>query len=362
MNPDGSEQQFLTRSAAEDLSPQASPAHRAMEGRPIAYHSMAQDEPNVVQIWRMNADGTDAIKLTAEADDSASPQWSFDGGNITFDTLRDGNLESYVMDSDGHHPTNLTNSPEIAEGFPSWSHDGSRIVFNSDADGDDEIFVMDADGGSPVQLTENSASDNIPRVSPDGKRVLFVSNRDDNWEVYIMDIDGSNQVNLSNTPEHELSANWSPDGSKIVFASERDGYAQIYEMEPDGSNVRRLTFNSARDTYPAYSADGSQIVFTSDRGRHPGDLRNERRRDQSGADYRRQPPRRPADLEARRRGVGVCASLDRGRTRTYICSGASIPMRRRHRPRTMADAFTSLSLALVMASSPGSLETTRHCW
>ena len=177
-----------------------------------------------------------------------------------------------------------------------------------------------------------------------------------------MEIDGSNQVNLSNTPEHELSANWSPDGSKIVFASERDGYAQIYEMEPDGSNVRRLTFNSARGHVPGLLSRRLADCVHVRQGRHPGDLRNERRRDQSGADYRRQPPRRPAGLEARRRGVGVCASLGRGRTRTYICSGASIPMRRRHRPRTMADAFTSLSLALVMASSPGSLETTRHCW
>ena len=49
-------------------------------------------------------------------------------------------------------------------------------------------------------------------------------------------------------------------------------------------------------------------------------------------------------------------------TPCYICSGASMPMRRRHRPRVMAAAFTSLRRALVRASSPGVVETTRHCW
>jgi len=41
-------------------------------------------------------------------------------GKIAFASDRDGNWEVYVMDADGSHQTQLTNSP-ANEGHPSWS-------------------------------------------------------------------------------------------------------------------------------------------------------------------------------------------------------------------------------------------------
>ena len=76
MNPDGSGRTPLAQRSGVDLSPQASLAYKALEGQPIAYHSMAPNQPNIVQVWRMNADGTDTIQLTDLAESSASPQWS----------------------------------------------------------------------------------------------------------------------------------------------------------------------------------------------------------------------------------------------------------------------------------------------
>ena len=69
-------------------------------------------------------------------------------GKIIFASDRDGNKEIYVMDADGSNATRLTNN-STREYYPSWSPDGSKIAFVSDRDGgtdaSKEIYVMDTD-------------------------------------------------------------------------------------------------------------------------------------------------------------------------------------------------------------------------
>ena len=65
---------------------------------------------------------------------------------IAFSSTRDGNLEIYVMDADGNNLIRLTNHPEH-DYQPSWSPDGGRIAFVSDRNGGiKQIYVMDSNG------------------------------------------------------------------------------------------------------------------------------------------------------------------------------------------------------------------------
>ena len=86
-------------------------------------------------------------------------------GRIAFVSDRDGNVEIYVMDADGSNLTNLTNNPAY-DWLPVWSPDGSRIAFVSDRDGNWEIYVVDADGSNLTNLTNNPADDLLPAWSP----------------------------------------------------------------------------------------------------------------------------------------------------------------------------------------------------
>ena len=49
----------------------------------------------------MSADGADPVRLTASPGYDENPSWSPDGRRIAFDSMRDGNLEIYVMNADG---------------------------------------------------------------------------------------------------------------------------------------------------------------------------------------------------------------------------------------------------------------------
>jgi Tol biopolymer transport system component len=192
-------------------------------------------------------------------------------GQIAFASDRDnGNLEIYVMNADGTNPVRLTNH-EARDLFPAWSPDGTKIAFTSDRDnGNAELYVMNADGTNPVRLTTHEADDLAPAWSPDGTKIAFTSERDGNLEIYVMNADGTNTVRLTDHPERDAEPDWSPDGTKIAFWSERDGNSEIYVMNADGTNPTNLTddpeLDPELDAEPAWSPDGTKIAFWSTRG------------------------------------------------------------------------------------------------
>ena len=63
----------------------------------------------------------------------------------------DGDLEIYVVNADGTDVRQLTDN-DNQDFFPSWSPDGAAIVFSSDRNGAVELFLMDAAGGNQRPL------------------------------------------------------------------------------------------------------------------------------------------------------------------------------------------------------------------
>ena len=256
MNADGTNQVRLTNNPANDESPTWSPDRSR-----IAFASQ-RDGNN--EIYVMNADGTNQVRLTNNNAAENSLVWSPNGSKIAFRSERDGNFEIYVMNVDGTNQTRLTNN-NANDGVQAWSPDSSKIAFTSERDGNFEIYVMNADGTNQVRLTNNNAADNFPAWSPNGSKIAFASERDGNFEIYVMNADGNNQTRLTNNSFRDNVPAWSPDSNKIAFASERDGNFEIYVMNADGNNQTRLTNNGAIDGLPSWSPDGSKIAFYSDR-------------------------------------------------------------------------------------------------
>ena len=246
MNADGTNQARLTTNPAADYDPSVSG-----DGTRIAFVS---DRDTNDEIYVMNANGTGQTRLTNNVDPDQNPSFSADGSKIVFTSLRDGNWEIYVMDSNGANQTRLTNNGPFRDDEPSFSPDGSKIVFRSNRDGNPDLYIMDVNGANPTRLTFDSNIDNEPVFSPDGSRIAFRSFRDGNSEIYIMNADGSRQWNLTKNPAADYHPSFSPDGSRIAFATDRDGgQIEIYVMNWVGSNTVRYTTNSVEDSRPSWS-------------------------------------------------------------------------------------------------------------
>ena len=184
---------------------------------------------------------------------------------IAFTSTRDGNREIYVMDADGNNQIRLTNHPE-EDSSPSWSPDGARIAFVSNRNGGNyQIYVMDSNGKNMRRLTDG-AYDWSPAWSLDGQWIAFHSKRDEERaKIYLVAPDGSNLRRLAgDIPSWDIEAAWSPDSQRITFVSSRGNWGnEIYVMDADGTKQKRLTHNMVSDRQPAWSPDGNKIAFFS---------------------------------------------------------------------------------------------------
>ena len=86
-------------------------------------------------------------------------------GKIAFVSDRDGNWEIYAIENDSGNVIRLTENP-ADDWHPSWSPDGSKIAFSSDRDGNAEIYIMNADGSNVFKLTNNLRAGVTPRWAP----------------------------------------------------------------------------------------------------------------------------------------------------------------------------------------------------
>jgi Tol biopolymer transport system component len=244
------------------VSRQAEGAFPGVNGK-IAFRS---DRDGNVEIYVMNSDGSNQVNLTNNPALDTTPAWSPDGTQIAFVSDRDGNREIYKTTASGSNQTRVTNNP-ATDRYPAWTSDG-RIVFErgTNCGPGADVFIINADGTGEQNITNNAAVDCGPTGSSTGK-VAFFTFRDGNGEIYSMNPDGRGLVRITTNTECDLYPNWSPDSSRIAFARDTDLACagtdnDLYVMQADGSGEQRLTTTPSRaEFFAAWSPQGDTLAF-----------------------------------------------------------------------------------------------------
>jgi Tol biopolymer transport system component len=223
----------------------------------IAFTGLSRPEfPSERGVFVMNPDGTDQTFLT----EGMEPAWSPDGQKIAFASDRDGNWEIYVMNADGSGITRLTY--ESADDLqPAWSPDGQKLVFLRFASY--QLWTMNADGTDLQPLGETGYFESQPRWSPDGAWIAYTRQETDPlYAIWKIHPDGTGRTNLTPIPSQsiERSPDWSPEGLLLVYTGLQHSQGEgLWTMAPNGTGRRQLTVASYED--PKWSPDGEQWVL-----------------------------------------------------------------------------------------------------
>lgn len=256
-----------------------SPAAWSPDGSRIAF---ARRGDTGLDLFVMNADGSNVQRLTTDGSNNHYPAWSPDGSRIAFTSeVQPGDTDIFVIDVDFSDAANVVVSAArnitqnvALEDYPAWSPDGFQIAFSSNREGLWDIFIADADGSNALQMTANNGDNEAPAWSPDGLQIAFESNRirklgpnvptsplpgatpDNglvNWDIYVMDVDGAGLIPFTKSPAADRYPTWSPDGNQLVFASDRDGDYDLYLVETaDRAKVTPLTDNVDNDIFTSW--------------------------------------------------------------------------------------------------------------
>jgi TolB protein len=208
----------------------------------------------VEKIYRIGADGSGAVPLTAGPDDR-EPRWSPDGARIAFARCAYSlsTCDIWIMDGDGTDAVNVTNTPGVGETSPAWSPDGERIVIVRDG----RLVVRTLLDGSEVVLTDGSRVDTSPVWSPDGSTIAYSTD----GFVATIEPDGTDPEIFSIAGE---VGDWSPDGQRLVIALV-DGVSstpKVATLDRDGTDLVELTSSDEIVAHaPRWSPDGSQILY-----------------------------------------------------------------------------------------------------
>jgi len=190
--PDGTGIKQLTKTPGYDAEATISP-----DGKKIVFTSMRDGD---LDLYTMDADGRNVRRVTNELGYDGGAFFSADGKQIVYrafhpqtpeqvarykQKLTEGVIEPnvfeiWVMNADGTNKRQVTKLG-AASFAPYFFPDGKRIIFASNiADAkrrDFDLYVVGIDGKNLERVTYNETFDGFPMFTPDGKRLVFASNR-----------------------------------------------------------------------------------------------------------------------------------------------------------------------------------------
>ncbi len=155
-------------------------------------------------------------------------------------------MDLYIMNADGSNVRRLTDTPGY-DGGPFFSADGENIVWRRFAeDGHSaEIYIMNRNGSGERRITNLGAMSWAPYFHPSGDYLVFATSVHgfDNFELYIVDSEGEKEpVRVTSLDSFDSLPVFSPDGRKLTWASTRtaDKKAQIFMADWNDEEARRL--------------------------------------------------------------------------------------------------------------------------
>lgn len=227
----------------------------------------ASNESSAVDLWIMNADGTQRKQLTANGGKNIGPVVTSDGRYVVFTSTRSGVSAIWRINIDGSNPIQL--STGRGEWLPTVSPDGQWVLYSSLGTAKPTVWKVSINGGTAVELTSRVSTN--PMISPDGKFVAYLY--PDSYDAFaptnriaVIPFEGGEPIKTFAFQEGsrvQTIAQWSPDGKSIYYTTTNNNVTNVWGQAIDGGPPKQVTdFKDGLISGFAWSADGKNLVCT----------------------------------------------------------------------------------------------------
>ena len=312
MNPDGSDNQRLTRTAESENG-----YAWIDEGRKIAFMNPVDGK---MQLWTMNADGSDRKSVSSVENGISGFLFSPDGkkvvmiGSVKYsrtaqdvypdlpkatgrliDDLMYKHWDEWVTEIP--HPlvgefngSEVTDVVDIMQDEPyespmkpfggiesfAWSPDSKQLIYVSRkktgmeyaVSTNSDLYLYDLESRATRNLTDGMMGyDTAPVWSPDGKTIAWLSMEHDGYEsdknrIFIMDMATGEKTDLTTDWDYTADAiAWNPDGKSIYFVAPKDGVTPVFSINVATKEVAVVAEGEYDYSSLAPMADGTLITM-----------------------------------------------------------------------------------------------------
>ena len=227
----------------------------------------SSNESGNIDLWIMDADGSNRKQLTSNARRNVGAVVSPDGQYVVFTSTRGDTPAIWRINIDGSNPKQLTRG--LSDGHPSLSPDGKWVVYTSLGGTKPTVWKVSIDGGEPKELTSRVSTN--PLVSPDGKFVAYLypdshdpfapANR-----IALIPFEGGEPVKtfeFQSGVRIQTIAQWSADGKSILYNVTNNNATNLWSQPLDGGPPKQITdFKDSLLSGFAWSRDGKMLACT----------------------------------------------------------------------------------------------------
>ena len=243
---------------------------QSAQARQLSSGDTADDEPasgpsgkiifrsHGYDIYSMNADGSQRAPLVPDAQNYISLN-SCGDRYIVFNRYLNNKLDLWRADADGSNAIKLADNVREAQCSP----DGTWVLFAAPA----KLFRMPIEGGTPTEIP-NIAPVDIGdfRFSPDGKSIAiqYEEGRPIPTNKFsIVPVSGGAFTITMPAPRAINGFDWAPDGKGLQFSLVRNGASNIWEQPLTGGPPKQITnFTSDFIFYFKWSRDGKTLLMS----------------------------------------------------------------------------------------------------
>ena len=225
------------------------------------------DREGTRDIYLMDPDGSQQVKITHHRAQDITPVWSPTGEQILFASDRDGVWDLYLMDPDGENVKRVFGKEALRVG-PAWAPDGKQIVYSRIIH--DKRVVHIATLGDEDE--ERIAIGGPATWSPDGMELAFITGWAEKMQITLFDLRTRNQKILfppKAIPSWLPTVKWSPTGDKLAFSWQHQVPLKdfieketIYTVNRDGTGVTQIIDEAGpRATSVVWSPRGDALLY-----------------------------------------------------------------------------------------------------